>query len=576
MKKKITEKNSQRSCKDGGWEAYFARKKGSGHIQNNMPCQDYCLVEKLDGRTLLAAVADGHGGEEYTHSDRGSRLACEVLVKTVKELMQSDAFKNSEIQLARFLETRAFVRRFLSAWKEAVKKDYGNTGGLPEKDLDAVIRKYGTTLLFALVLKSTIVLGQIGDGAILLFDGRGRNQLFKRHDVKRDSATNSLVSSRAEYTFVIRSLDRRFFNHFLLSTDGIYDKLDNNDSFLLYGKDLVGQSTSKKGIDKPFQVEDIDVSAHTRDDCTIVLVNLLNHNEAEISAAELLIPYEDVQFVRACGSMEVYHAYLRGKAYEIHLLPNEAKKTDGLKNQSFVKLVEPTDEFCVSGGRYAYVYPISNKKLRLSIGVEYGYQAEKKYTDSPDVESYQTNECWLKVYESLSGIQKVLNRQNLKLGRHFQECTFVDPDGNVEMFSDAFLPSGFDVYAADLSDFLKSFGILGKLKLEDSEMPIFKTKSQGQIIMMPQGGVDRSPFCCVMYNTEKHIFGLVNLSKSTWKVLGEEDKTIKPKGVLRLNKDRLFVREGDEKKVKNLKTDITKLGKQCPVYSVKIFEEGLV
>ena len=572
MKKKDLESFGKKVNKEGGWEAFYARKKGKGHILNQKPCQDYCLVEELSNNSLITVVADGHGGEEYSKSDIGSKLACNVLFNTIKDYMNAEPFKSSEIKLARFMETRGFIRVFLEKWKEEVIKDYGFSLDLSPEEKNRVMRKYGTTLLFALILKSTIVLGQIGDGAILLFDDCDRNQLFKRHDIKRDSLTNSLVSSKAEDTFVIRTMDRRFFEHLLLSTDGIYDKLDNSNSFLLYGKNLVSKTRRENNINEPFCVEDLDISSYTKDDCTTVLINLLNHNKAEISASDELIPYENVKFERACGNVEIYSAISGGKRYEIHLLPRSIDEIEDYPDQSHIMIKRSVEHFGISGSRIAYVYPIKKEKLRLSVAVEYGYHSEKKYANPEIKDEYQSNELWLKVYESLIELDKKLKKQNIKISRHYQECFFIDTNGEIEIFADAFLTYDSDIYAADLIDFLHSFGILGKLKYLDKEWPIFKTKNQGQILYEKQEPDGKKPFCCSAYNFDKNIFGLVNLSDSAWCVLGTEGKMIKPKGVLRLTNNCDFIKKDSEGTIKeNINSSYEEV-----IYSIKVFDKEII
>ena len=68
---------------------YYARKKGRSHVENHTVCQDYCLVENLDESTQVVCVADGHGGEAYTKSDVGSRIACTVFFELVRIIKQN-------------------------------------------------------------------------------------------------------------------------------------------------------------------------------------------------------------------------------------------------------------------------------------------------------------------------------------------------------------------------------------------------------------------------------------------------------------------------------------------------------
>lgn len=62
--------------------------KGASHYKSGKPCQDYSISHKADdGSLYVAIVCDGHGGDSYVRSDRGSRLAAEITLEVVKEFV---------------------------------------------------------------------------------------------------------------------------------------------------------------------------------------------------------------------------------------------------------------------------------------------------------------------------------------------------------------------------------------------------------------------------------------------------------------------------------------------------------
>ena len=192
-----------------GCQAYFARKRGKSHFESGTVCQDYCLVENLGDDALVIAVADGHGGENYPKSDIGARIACETVVSLVKNMLSFRQPATAGDTWVWAVLAKEFKTKYINLWKEAVLRDYCQAcGNAPESAQGNVIRQYGTTILFAIVTKEYLALGQLGDGAILMFNNDGQCQLFKRHAVKTSSKTSSLASGRAEYALSRRHICR--------------------------------------------------------------------------------------------------------------------------------------------------------------------------------------------------------------------------------------------------------------------------------------------------------------------------------------------------------------------------------
>lgn len=58
--------------------------QGYSHLESDKPCQDYAYSESWND-CAMAIVSDGHGGDRYFRSDRGSKFLVEVTANALKE-----------------------------------------------------------------------------------------------------------------------------------------------------------------------------------------------------------------------------------------------------------------------------------------------------------------------------------------------------------------------------------------------------------------------------------------------------------------------------------------------------------
>lgn len=145
------------------WQVISSSVIGATHVQHHKPNQDALRhYQAAQGLPLIMAVADGHGGEKYTHSDFGAKFAVEAAVKVLKETFKKpDDFSLSQIKrLAEQDIPKAIVR----SWREKVDDYCAKQAALNNE------HKYlyfGTTLLVTLLLPNCILHWQLGDGDIL-------------------------------------------------------------------------------------------------------------------------------------------------------------------------------------------------------------------------------------------------------------------------------------------------------------------------------------------------------------------------------------------------------------------------
>lgn len=531
---------------DNGYKTFFARKKGRSHIANGTLCQDYCLVKNIGTDIQIVAIADGHGGEAYVKSDIGSRIACELLYDFANEAHKhSGNLKQKNLWLDIFL-TNNFKKSFIQTWKSKVLQDYKENEDNMKEAETAIVKKYGTTLIFGIFTNKKIVIGQLGDGAVLLFDKHEKFQLFKRHDVKITSATSSLVSGRAEYAFITECYDRNCFPYILLSTDGIYDKLDTSDAFHIYGKYLVHQQETSGTIEAPFNVDEkLDVSEITKDDCSIVLVKNEAYEVDDAAYKALLTQYDCLRFNRRISGLEIYYAEKKGDQFTIHIVEKSPsfQYTDNLK----LNIIQPLEKKQI-GAKIVYVYPFEEPRVSVKELIEMGEHLEKRYDfNKPEIidddnlkeENFYGNSFWMRFYEYLYQLRSSLQSCNLILKKYAFESCFFSSNGILTFYEDALenVPfiGGEKQTVIDLLE--QYFSIIGKIKCGEIEVPLYKCNSQGQNIDMLHYKTTKKSLGRVISNQDKQIYGLWNASGLDWLLVNEKKKYVSAQGVLRLNRN---------------------------------------
>jgi hypothetical protein len=145
------------------WRIIAASVQGTSHLEKAFPCQDAHAFRVLPGGELLAAVSDGAGSAE--HSREGAHLAVEQALAALKAVLESGA-PEDEAGLQSAM-TGLFVKTHQKL------ADFANAANTP-------LRAYATTLTCALVTGDWLVVGQIGDSAVIAEDANGALFLIAR------------------------------------------------------------------------------------------------------------------------------------------------------------------------------------------------------------------------------------------------------------------------------------------------------------------------------------------------------------------------------------------------------------
>ncbi|MCX7406609.1 MAG: PP2C family serine/threonine-protein phosphatase [Planctomycetales bacterium] len=261
------------------WRFLSACVRGTSHVNDGLPCQDYALVREtwLAGESLLIAVcADGAGSAK--HAEIAARMACEkslaVIQRSVRRIsrrgLDETALSEEDVKQC-FLQ----ARRRLEAQAE--------TDGTP-------LREYACTLLIAVVAPQFALFGQLGDGAIVL-DIVGDEMQTVFWPRRGEYANTTWFLSGTDWESQVQ-IDRRSseLRHLAMLTDGLQPlALDDSRKrphapfFAPMFRALHGQVDVKQ-FQAPFRafLESNDVNDRTDDDKTLILASrLARHDSAD-------------------------------------------------------------------------------------------------------------------------------------------------------------------------------------------------------------------------------------------------------------------------------------------------------
>ncbi len=238
---------------------------GAGHIKNGTLCQDasYSVNTK---QYSLAVVCDGHGGEDYFRSDRGSKMAVDAFCSCVADKAFVKRFDKleSESELPDLISQ--LIKSVILRWNTAVEKDLKEFP-ITQEELKSVSDKarrrydsgeklptiYGTTLIGFVCGKRWCFGVQIGDGKCVVANKWGQLiQPIPWDDKCFLNVTTSLSDENAYEEFrywYSQNLNKDFPVAVFLGSDGIDDSFAGDeklhDFYRLILKNLAESKTVK-------------------------------------------------------------------------------------------------------------------------------------------------------------------------------------------------------------------------------------------------------------------------------------------------------------------------------------------
>lgn len=236
---------------------FAIKARGASHIEKGAPCQDSAgAVLGLDNAIGIACVADGHGGDKYFRSDRGSNFAVNTALRSLADFYGTITKKRAAFfdrkannEGIKDLDMRPKLKQLeaniIYKWRNAVSEDLKNnplteveTEACNDNNIpvgDPVI--YGTTLLAALVSDCLWFVIHIGDGlCVVLEDGEKIYCPIQEDERLAFGRTTSLCDNDSINNFR-ESYGFSQIMGITVATDGMADSFEP-DKYLQFNKEL--------------------------------------------------------------------------------------------------------------------------------------------------------------------------------------------------------------------------------------------------------------------------------------------------------------------------------------------------
>jgi hypothetical protein len=186
------------------WVPASAAVIGSGHEAKNLPCQDYAAGKRRKGATAIC-LADGAGSA--MRSDKGAECCVETVLDYLCDYFD-ELFSYDKSVIASGILTAVLRELQLMA-----------------NSVDANIKEFASTLLFAVVKDNKLVAGHLGDG-VIGYDQKNSIKVLS-HPVRGEFANETIftTSNGAVDKFKIFKGTIEEVNSFILMSDGSAESL---------------------------------------------------------------------------------------------------------------------------------------------------------------------------------------------------------------------------------------------------------------------------------------------------------------------------------------------------------------
>lgn len=178
---------------------YSYSEKGQHHIIKDEENQDSIFVGQIDSDTFCLAVADGVSSCRW--AKKGSLAAVDTICHLAVAISEG-TMESQDIDGIRRYVVRDWKNHFQSDWND-----------------------YGTTLNFAVVHKNDLVVGQIGDGLLLLRNG-DENINITDMDEFYSAETYALSEVVLKSSFNVIYTERKGTVAIFAMTDGIGKEIE--------------------------------------------------------------------------------------------------------------------------------------------------------------------------------------------------------------------------------------------------------------------------------------------------------------------------------------------------------------
>lgn len=231
--------------------------------------QDYLKFENINNG-IICAIADGHSGDFFINSHKGSKFACESAIEVLKRYEDDDINKMKSL-----LEEKIIQREICKQWRVLVNQDIKNSLPMVFKDN---YFKYGTTLLIAMIKEDYILYLKLGDGDILI---KQNNDIKKVLPSYKKNIVDCLAEEKAYDKMIYKIVDyEKNISSIIIYSDGFensfvsYKSMINEiDNILIkHNKNIFAKLSLEKNYDKFLSKLSKNGSL---DDISIIFVNIL-------------------------------------------------------------------------------------------------------------------------------------------------------------------------------------------------------------------------------------------------------------------------------------------------------------
>lgn len=231
------------------YKSFNISKRGASHIKRGTECQDASISFSNEDFSIII-VCDGHGGDDYVRSSKGSSIAKEVALEKIKNFIK-------DFEKIEFIEKdKDYYDRFMynlkasiiSSWNEKVKEDMSEnpftedelnmvSNGARKRYLNSKLEKfyaaYGTTMIAVACTEKYCFAIQIGDGKCIFINSDGEIiQPVPIDDKCFLNVTTSICDEDAidsfRHIFIEKSDEQSLPVAVFIGTDGVDDSFQND------------------------------------------------------------------------------------------------------------------------------------------------------------------------------------------------------------------------------------------------------------------------------------------------------------------------------------------------------------
>jgi len=156
------------------WQVVHARAIGTSHINSGMPCQDAAGWRRLPSGFLAIALADGAGSAPQ--AETGAKLAVAMSLAALENIPANGNTFSADTWAGH-------IRTAFESARAALEDEALSSG--------ASFRNYATTLICVIAGRDGLVIGQVGDGAVVARTPLG--DLFTLTEPQRGEYANETI-----------------------------------------------------------------------------------------------------------------------------------------------------------------------------------------------------------------------------------------------------------------------------------------------------------------------------------------------------------------------------------------------